>query len=471
MISRTAVLGAGPAGLWVAKTLLETYPNMEVTVIDRNAYPGGMTASFSYRGLIFDLGSHRLHPAASHELLEEIHHMLGSELLRQPRNGRIFLDGGFVKFPLKPANLMLNLPPSFALGTMRDLVSGPFRKKAGENGTFKEVLSAGLGPAISERFYFPYAEKLWGLPPELLHGIQARKRISSGSIGKIVYKVLKSLTGAGRQSNTFYYPAGGFGRICEKAAEQIGNLGGGIAQDRRVISLNSTDSGMHIVSEDSTGRTDEIEADFVFSTIPVTDLCGILSPCPPENVKKSLDQLSYRSMILCFLELGIPRYTEFDAHYFPGTDIVFSRMSEPKNYQSAAEPSDRTGLCFEIPCWDTDSIWEMESEEVTKIVLRDLALTGLPSVRPMSNFVKRIPNAYPSYSLEYHTAFNEVDGYLSEITRLLTLGRQGLFAHDNTHHTIEMGIAAANCLNPETGIDKDRWSRCRVGFQEHVVVD
>lgn len=471
MIRKIAVLGAGPAGLWVAKTLLETHPDLDVTVIDRNVTPGGMTASFSYRDIVFDFGSHRLHPAASHELLRDIRHLLGSELLERPRNGRIFLDGRFVKFPLKLLNLMVNLSPSFTVGIARDLISNPFRKKACDNATFREVLTSGLGPSISEKFYFPYAEKLWGLPPELLHGIQARKRISSGSIGKIVLKALKAVTGARADTNIFYYPAGGFGRICEKAAGMIESLGGSIIQGTRIDAITIHDHGMVIAAEDNDGHPEEIEADFIFSTIPVTELCEALSPRPPENIIESLCELSYRSMILSFLELDIPRYTEFDAHYFPETDIAFSRMSEPKNYSSSSDPPDRTGLCFEIPCWSTDSIWEMDNEKITDIVIKNLELVGLPAVPVISSFVKRISCAYPSYSLGYRGAFDEVDTYLGSIDNLITLGRQGLFAHDNTHHTIEMGVAAANCFNPETGLNRGKWYSCRAEFQKHVVVD
>ncbi len=471
MIRKVAVLGAGPAGLWVAKTLLETHPDLDVMVIDRNVTPGGMTASFSYRDLVFDFGSHRLHPAASRELLKEIRHLLGSELLERPRNGRIFLNGRFVKFPLKPMNLMANLPPSFTLGVVRDLISSPFRKKACENATFREVLISGVGPTISGEFYFPYAEKLWGLPPELLHGIQAKKRIASGSIGKIVLKALKAVTGSKADTNIFYYPAGGFGRICEKTAVRIANLGGSIIQGSRIDTISIHDRGIVITAEDNEGRSEEIEADFIFSTIPVTELCEALSPRPSENIIESLSKLSYRSMILSFLELDTPRYTEFDAHYFPGTDIVFSRMSEQKNYSNSSDPPDRTGVCFEIPCWSTDSIWKMGNEEVTEIVIKNLELAELPAVPVISSFVKRISYAYPSYSLGYRSAFDEVDNYLSSIGNLITLGRQGLFAHDNTHHTIEMGVAAANCFTPETGLDRGRWSSCRAEFQKHVVVD
>ena len=44
-------------------------------------------------------------------------------------------------------------------------------------------------------------------------------------------------------------------------------------------------------------------------------------------------------------------WTEFDAHYLPGPDVV-ARVSEPSNYRDDADrPTDRTVLCAEVPCW------------------------------------------------------------------------------------------------------------------------
>jgi hypothetical protein len=61
--------------------------------------------------------------------------------------------------------------------------------------------------------------------------------------------------------------------------------------------------------------------------------------------------------------------------------------------------------------------------------------------------------------------------WLGEIDGVLTLGRQGLFAHDNTHHTLAMAYAAVGCLSAEGKFDHERWAEHRKEFETHVVED
>jgi hypothetical protein len=57
------------------------------------------------------------------------------------------------------------------------------------------------------------------------------------------------------------------------------------------------------------------------------------------------------------------------------------------------------------------------------------------------------------------------------VDRVLTFGRQGLYAHDNTHHAMYMAQAAARCLLPDGSLDADAWARERRIFETHVVED
>ena len=59
-------------------------------------------------------------------------------------------------------------------------------------------MEKGLGKTITRDFYFPYALKIWGYPPEQLSAIQARKRVSAGSITKIAKKILSAVPGLNR---------------------------------------------------------------------------------------------------------------------------------------------------------------------------------------------------------------------------------------------------------------------------------
>ena len=467
MPRRVVILGAGPAGLWTALTLLERRLGLDVVVLEGETTPGGLTASFDYRGLVFDYGSHRLHPATRPDILERIREMLGEDLLTRPRNGRILLENRFIAFPLRPADLLLHLPPSFPLGVIRDSILKPLRRRSDD--TFEDILLSGLGRTVSRRFYFPYAEKLWGIPAGSLSPVQARKRVSASNLGKMTGRIFSRNDSS---SKVFYYPERGFGQIAGETSGRIKKLGGRIIYGSRITSVSppeGTEAGSVSILADN--GAEMIPADFVFSTLPLTDLIEMIKPSPPVPLLESARKLSYRSMVYCFLELPVRTYTPYDAHYFPGREISFSRMSEPGNYSGAAEPQDRTGLCFEIPCTENDTIWNLSGEGVRDLVMRDLAKTGLPVPDVLSFTVRRKRSVYPVYALGYSEHFERIDTFLTGLGRLVSLGRQGLFVHDNTHHTIEMGIAAGRSLSADLSWDEEHWQKKRMDFEKHIVVD
>jgi protoporphyrinogen oxidase len=220
-----------------------------------------------------------------------------------------------------------------------------------------------------------------------------------------------------------------------------------------------------------TSEGERIETDFLFSTIPVTQFVKTLKPAVSSPVLEAAQGLSFRSMIFCILELKGSPYTQFDAHYFPGEDTCFSRLSEPKNYSMAKNPANRTGLCFEIPCTEGDEIWDLDDENVLRLVMTDLGKTDLPNPEISDFTIRRKKNIYPVYDHNFESRLEIIEECLDSLDHTVSLGRQGLFVHDNTHHTIEMGIAAAECLSSDLKWDTSRWADFRKQFESHVVVD
>ena len=53
---------------------------------------------------------------------------------------------------------------------------------------------------------------------------------------------------------------------------------------------------------------------------------------------------------------------------------------------------------------------------------------------------------------------------------ILTYGRQGLFAHDNTHHALFMAYSAVDSLRDGV-FDRAKWRDYRRIFATHVVED
>lgn len=467
---RVVILGAGPAGVGGAYAL-RRHDRARVTVVEAQSVVGGNAGSFTWEGQRLDYGSHRLHPASDPDIVTDIRRMLGDDLLDRPRHGRIRLRGQWIHFPLKPVDLMLRMDKGFALGSMRDAAMKTIMKRA-EGDSFASVLMANLGPTICHDFYFPYARKIWGYEPEELSGIQARRRVSAGSFLKLARKVLSAVPGlkppgAGR----FWYPRRGFGQISEAYADEAVRAGAELALGWRVSRVaRAADGGWTVTAEQGTERR-EWTAEHVWSTLPISLLARMVDPPPPQAVVDAAGAISYRAMILVYLRLDVPRFTEYDAHYLPGSDIAITRLSEPKNYAALREPAGHTILCAELPCSPGDRYWEMDDASLGRLVAGDLAKAGLPLARPpVGVLVRRLKQAYPIYLQGYEKPFGVLDAWADSLPDLLTYGRQGLFAHDNTHHALFMAYAAAECL-VDGRFDADRWRRYRDVFATHVVED
>lgn len=465
-----AVLGAGPAGVGGAYRLV-TDDRATVTVVEAGDRVGGNAGSFEWRGHRLDFGSHRLHPASDPEILADVKRLMGEDLLDRPRHGRIRLRGRWIHFPLKPVDLLLRADKGFAAGTLVDMAAKALPGGADEGETFASVLEANLGKTICRDFYFPYAVKIWGRDPEELSAIQARRRVSAGSFGKLVKKILGSVPGLRRPgAGRFYYPVRGFGAITEAFEAGAREGGADFLMGCRATGLRHTGNGWSVTVSDGDAER-SIDADYVWSTIPMTLLARLVDPPPPDEVQRAAGEMRFRSMILVYLALPIARFTEFDAHYFPQADVAITRLSEPKNYAARTEPADSTVICAELPCSTDDDVWSMSDDALGELVADALERAGIPlSVAATAVMTKRLTHAYPIYLNGYEEHFGTLDAWASTLPDLLSYGRQGLFAHDNTHHALAMAYAAADCLRDD-GFDRTRWAEYRAEFEKHVVED
>ncbi|MBM4015711.1 MAG: FAD-dependent oxidoreductase [Planctomycetes bacterium] len=470
-VPRVVVLGGGPAGLGAAWQLAAR-GRARVTLVEQNSWFGGNAASFEWEGQRLDFGSHRLHPACDPAILAELKQLLRADLIDRPRHGRIRLLGRFIHFPLKPLDLALRLPPSFGLGLAKDGLLKPLRRGVGGD-TFAAVLQENLGPVMCRRFYFPYARKLWGRDPAELSGIQARRRVAAGTVWKLVRKVLSMVPGLKKPgAGRFWYPRLGFGQISDAIAAAAQRSGAELLLEHRVKLLESPrGAAPWRVWIDRGGKESVLEADFVWSTLPVTLVPKLLAEPPPAAIAAATSAVRYRAMLLIYLKLPIERFTEFDAHYFPEAEIAITRLSEPKNYPGLGVPHGSTTLCAELPCELGDDRWKADDRALGDLVAADLARAGIPlPVAPSAVRVMRLPQAYPTYLNGYEQPLAELDRFCDALPRFLTFGRQGLFQHDNTHHALAMAWGAVDCLDGGR-FDAAKWGEYRKVFATHVVED
>ncbi len=458
-----AVLGAGPAGL--AAAWRAAAAGHEVVVLERARAVGGMAGSFDVAGVRVDHGSHRLHPAVPPEVLGPLHDLLGTDLQVRPRHGRIRLLDRWLAFPLRTGDLLRRTPRRFAARAAFDAATGPLRRPRAD--TFAEVVRAGLGPAVLDAFYGPYARKLWDADPGDLAGELARRRVSAASPAAIVRRLARGSRGGG---GTFLYPRRGFGSIAEAVADAAVAAGATIRLGATVTGLGRhADGGGWTVAVDGAAPVD---AAHVWSTAPLPALVGMVDPPAPAAASEAASGLRHRALVLLYLVLDRPRWTEFDAHYFPGPDVLAARVSEPRNYRDdPAQPADRTVVCAEIACWVGDGVWTAPDDVLADRLARELGATGLPVPRPVAVESRRLPRVYPVYRPEAADDLAAVEAWAGDLDGLITFGRQGLFTPDNTHHALAMGFAAADALRPDGTLDAELWRARRDGFRGFVVED
>lgn len=442
-----------------ARRLAET--GRSVVVLERAPEVGGMAGSFDVAGVRVDYGSHRLHPAASPELLADLRTLLGDDLQTRTRNGRIALQGRWLRFPLRVGDLVRNLPPSFTARVAVDTLAAPLRRSRADSA--QAVIEARLGGTVARSFYTPYIQKLWGMDPSDLAPELAHRRVSARSGLAIVKKALRTAQGTGG-AGKFLYPARGFGQISEAVADAAANSGADIRLGSEVTRLALRNDGATVVTPGA-----EVHVTTVLSTLPLP-LLATQADAPPDVVAAG-SRLPHRAMVLVYLVFDRPRLTYFDAHYFPELVTPVSRLSEPKNYRDGADPDGVTVLCAELPCWENDATWLAAPDVVAETVMSTVAPLGFDWPRLAGVDVRRIPRCYPVYSGAYEEDLAGLERWAATQPRLLTLGRQGLYAPDNAHHVLEMGLAAATVVRGDGTIDRTAWERRRAEFRSNVVED
>ncbi len=457
------VLGAGPAGL--AAAMYAARRGFSVAVVDRAEQCGGLAASITIDEQTVDLGSHRLHPSIQPDLLRDLQVMLGNDLQWRPRNGRIRLRERWLAFPLRPFDVVRHAPASFVASVIGNSITAPLRRRRGSRGSpgasFSEEVRRQLGPAIAEAFYEPYAKKLWGVGGSQLSGELFRRHVNARSVAAIVRKMLRGKNGTG-----FWYPAAGFGAICTALADDVVRRGGVMHMGVQIESLDLGPQGCGL----SLSAGPPIRAQTIISTIPSAALLKALQA--PTDVLDTADRLEFRGAVLVYLTIPRSRYTPFDAHYFPESSTVVSRLSEPKNYRTSVDdPAQRSVLCAEVPVTVGDALWSSGDDDLVGRVARELVEQGLPAPLHIGAHVERRTHVYPIYHLDFEQSRGLVESYLDSYPNLAVLGRQALFAHDNTHHALLMGKSVVDALDIDAHLDRERWTMIRRSFRDHVVED
>jgi len=187
MKTKVAIIGAGPAGLTAGYILSKEAVDVVVLEADP-VYVGGISRTVTYKDFHFDIGGHRFFSKskAVEDLWTEI---LPNDMLVRPRSSRIFYDGKFYSYPLKPVEALVKLGiVKSALCVLSWLKARLFPVRNPRN--FEEWVSNQFGKRLFNTFFKSYTEKVWGMSCKEISADWAAQRIRGLSLGSAIKNAL-----------------------------------------------------------------------------------------------------------------------------------------------------------------------------------------------------------------------------------------------------------------------------------------
>lgn len=445
------VLGAGLAGLSAAYELCKE--GVQVTVLERENFAGGMACSWYKDGYWLDHGPHRFH-SRDDRLIEHIYEVLDNEVVTRDRMSRIYMQGKFFDYPLKAQNVLQNMPKGLLLKAMWDYlairVKQIFSPIPDDN--FENWVKKRFGNTLYQIFFGSYTSKAWKMPCTEISADWASQRISQANLIDTIKKTIFPPKGGEVRSlvSEFWYPAkGGIGSIGRKYAEKIVKMGGTVHYECPVTKLDIDDDGnaKKVHWKDKDGVEHEIECDRLVNTIPLPRLVETFNPPIAQEVHTAISNLDYLCIVFVYLEIDRKIVTPDHWVYLPEKNLTIHRISEFKNFSDDSARGDKTVVCCEITCREDDEHWNLTFDEAVSLAESDLVKVGLiPEGISRGVDMHKLKYAYPVYDLTYKENLDILKKTAKAVKNLDTTGRQGLYRYNNMDHSIAMGRRVAKTL-------------------------
>jgi len=512
---RTAVIiGAGPAGLTAAYELL-TRTDVRPIVLEKNPDVGGLSRTIEHHGNLMDIGGHRFFSKSDRVMNWWLMHLPlessaagGTEITYQQktrrietpglsdaqaqqnaaaaaeraagltpnpeavmllrrRQSRIYFLGKFFAYPVQMSRDTLS--KLGLLRTIRILFSylraALFPPRPVKN--LEDFFIRRFGKELYLTFVKSYTEKVWGVPCQQISAAWGEQRVKSLSVRRSLRHFLKQTLGRATQDifqkqtetsliEQFLYPKYGPGQMWREVACKVEALGGEILRQTQPRRLEIVGPRVQaVLVADGAGQQRRIACDFVFSTMPVKELAGLLDGPVPKNVREVAAGLQYRDFIAVGLLLNSLRIKDDVSSpaplvadtwiYLQDPDVLAGRLLIFNNWSPylVKDPS-KVWIGVEYFCYESDNLWKLPEEEMARLAMTELERIGIIDAREVVDWrVERVPKAYPAYFGAYER-FGEVQEFLDGFENLFLVGRNGMHKYNNQDHSMLTAMVAVD---------------------------
>ena len=489
MPKQAIIIGAGPAGLTAALELLRR-SDIRPIILEADDCVGGISRTVNYRGNHIDIGGHRFFSKSDWVMnwwkeilpiqttdplnLTISYQQQSRTVTAEPSSGdpdRVFVLRGrlsriyflrkFFDYPLK-----LSFATFANLGLLRMIRIGVSYIRAQlfprrHEKSLEDFLINRFGRELYLTFFKDYTEKVWGEPCQNISAEWGAQRIKGLSITTAIRHALTKLLPkradvAQKTVNTslierFLYPKFGPGQMWQEVARQVLEKGGELHYHHKVCGLRVVNDQVVAVqaSNSQSGEKIWLEADYVFSTMPVSELIAAIGAGVPEDVQQVARGLPYRDFITVGLLVSTmkanPQSRSSAANHMPPDnwiyiqerDVKVGRLQIFNNWSPAmVQDPDKIWLGLEYFCNEGDDLWRLSDDELKALGAKELAQIGLIDAGAVEDSVViRMPKAYPAYFGTY-SQFDLIRNYLDRLANLFPVGRNGMHRYNNQDHSM-----------------------------------
>lgn len=488
MLEQAIIIGAGPAGLTAALELLDR-TKIHPIILEKDDQVGGLSKTVNYKGNRIDIGGHRFFSKSDRVMdwwakilpspLEQGDSALDRLLVPEPgrehemlvrqRVSRIYFLRQFFDYPIKlSAEMLLKLGPirSARIGLSYAKTSVLPKR---EERSLEDFMINRFGGELYRTFFRDYTEKVWGVPCDQIKPEWGAQRIKGLSITRALVHAAKGLlprSQSVRQKEVetslierFLYPKLGPGQLWEETASRITKRGGEILLHHEVASIRREgDRVVEVIARDRrTGELRPLRADYVISSMPISELVLSLDGAVPENVSEVARGLIYRDFITVGVlarKLKIRNTTSIPTRrdlvpdnwlYIQEPDVRVGRLQIFNNWSPyMVSDQDTAWLGMEYFCNEGDDLWSMPDDELKAFGARELEKIGvLDRADVLDSTVLRVEKAYPAYFGAYER-FDEIRQFLDPIRNLYPVGRNGMHRYNNSDHSMLTAMTAVD---------------------------